>query len=117
MDHRLQYHEHHARVAKRELRAAMALRRLRALRLQTALQLFQATVVPVVDYASLVWASRPTDRLLKLLNPVQRLAAQAVTAYRSSGRIPQYQTSAVRVKEVGTLKSGGGNFTYTYFRR
>jgi Reverse transcriptase (RNA-dependent DNA polymerase) len=59
MDQALRYHTHAARAAKRGLRAAVALRRLRGLRPSLARQLYTAMVTPVVDCASPV---RSTSR-------------------------------------------------------
>ncbi|KAI7722998.1 hypothetical protein KC353_g1 [Hortaea werneckii] len=55
MDSRLRYQEHTARAATRGLQAAMALKRLRGLSPSVSRKLFNATVAPVVDYASSVW--------------------------------------------------------------
>jgi ribonuclease HI len=78
LDQQLRFQEHYARMAKRGLRAAMALKRLRALQPKTTRQLFMATVAPTVDYASFVWSARTTSRTRKLLEPIQRVAAQAI---------------------------------------
>jgi hypothetical protein len=54
MDSRLRYQEHTARAATRGLQTAMALKRLRGLSPSVTRKLFNATVAPVVDYASSV---------------------------------------------------------------
>jgi hypothetical protein len=41
--------------------------------------LLMATVIPTVDYASFVWSSRSLATMTKLLEPIQRIAAQAIT--------------------------------------
>ena len=78
MDQELRFHEHWGQIAKRGIRAVMALKRLRALTPRTTRQLFQATVIPRIDYASFVWSSRATGKLRKLLEPIQRIASQAI---------------------------------------
>ena len=52
MDSELRYKEHIAKASTRGLHAAMALKRLSGLSPLTARRLFEATVAPVVDYAS-----------------------------------------------------------------
>ena len=78
LDQGLRYQEHYARVAKRGLRAVMALKRLRALSPKTTRQLFMATVAPTVDYASFVWSAATNGGTRKLFEPIQRIAAQAI---------------------------------------
>ena len=55
MDTKLKYKKDIARATSKGLKAAIALKRLKGLSPATARQLFTATVVPVVDYASNVW--------------------------------------------------------------
>lgn len=78
MDSRLRYPEHMARAATKGLQAAMALKRLRGLSPSVTRKLFNATVAPVVDYASSVWmhARRPSAE--KVLKRVQTIGGQAV---------------------------------------
>lgn len=52
MDGQFRYHEHAARIAKGDLGAAQALRRLRGLQPNMARQLYTSMVTPVVEYAS-----------------------------------------------------------------
>ena len=52
MDLELQYRSHIADIAAKGLNAALALKRLKAIPPASARQLFNATVVPIVDYAS-----------------------------------------------------------------
>lgn len=78
MDSRLRYQEHTARAATRGLRAAMALKRLRGLSPSVTRKLFNATVAPVVDYASPVWMHARRSSALKVLKRVQRIGGQAV---------------------------------------
>ena len=63
MDARLRYQEHTARAATKGLQAAMALKRLRRLSPSVTRKLFDATVAPVVDYASSVWTHARTTRV------------------------------------------------------
>jgi ribonuclease HI len=78
MDQQLRYKLHGARAAKRGLIAATALRRLRGLLPKVARQLYIATVAPVIDYASPIWYPRARERVIKLLQPTQRIGAQAI---------------------------------------
>lgn len=54
LDQRLQYQEHIGNVAKKGVLATLALRRLRNLRPETVRKLYNSTVVPVTDYASVI---------------------------------------------------------------
>lgn len=75
MDAKLKYQKHIARAAAKGLEAAMELRRLRGLSPATARQLFTATVAPTVDYASNVWMHAFRDKVVGLVNRVQRMGA------------------------------------------
>jgi hypothetical protein len=68
LDAKLLFHEHVAKVAQRGHRAALALRRLRDMRPMTARQIFEATVTPMVDYASNVWATNLSAKDMRLLS-------------------------------------------------
>lgn len=59
-DQKLTYNQHIARVAKRGIKAALALSRLKNLKPEISRLLFTSTVAPVVDYASSIWASGAT---------------------------------------------------------
>ena len=86
MDSRLRYQEHTARAATRGLRAAMALKRLRGLSPSVTRKLFNATVAPVVDYASSVWMHARRASTERVLNRVQRIGGQAVVGcFRTVG--------------------------------
>jgi hypothetical protein len=54
-DHRLRYDVHVACVAKKGLRATLALKPPRGMRPSTARQLFISIIAPSIDYASHVW--------------------------------------------------------------
>jgi hypothetical protein len=73
MDHALRYQAHIARVATKGLNAALALKRLRMLSPLSALQLFNATVVPVLDYASNVWMHAVNESAMAVLGRAQKL--------------------------------------------
>jgi hypothetical protein len=77
-DTRLRYQEHSARAATTGLQAAMALKRLRGLSLSVTRKLFNATVAPVVDYASSVWMHARRASAERVLKRVQRVGGQAV---------------------------------------
>jgi hypothetical protein len=78
MDSQLCYQEHTARAAIRGLQAAMALKQLRGLSPSVTRKLFNATVAPVVDYASSVWTHTRRASAEKVLKRVQRIGGQAV---------------------------------------
>jgi hypothetical protein len=79
MDSRLRYRTHIARTATKGLRAALALKRLRMLSPASARQLFNATVAPILDYASNVWMHAVHESTMSQLNRAQKIGAQAVT--------------------------------------
>jgi hypothetical protein len=78
VDSRLRYQERTARAATRGLRMTMALKRLRGLSPSMTRKLFNATVAPVVDYASPIWTHARGVRAERALNRVQRIGGQAV---------------------------------------
>jgi hypothetical protein len=92
MDTELRYKQHIAKAATRGLRAAMALRRLRMVSPSAARQLFGATVVPVVDYASNVWKHACGWKTMPPMNRVQSIGAQAI--------IGTFRTVATAVAEA-----------------
>jgi hypothetical protein len=73
VDSRLRYQERTACAATRGLRTTMALKRLRGLSLPMTRKLFNATVAPVVDYASPIWTHARGVRAERALNRVQRM--------------------------------------------
>jgi hypothetical protein len=108
MDAGLRYKQHVARAATKGLKAAMALKRLRGLSPSTARRLFEATVVPTVDYASSAWMHTCSiDR--PALNRVQRIGAQAVTGcFRTvATHIAEAEASLRTVQERHAIKATG----------
>jgi ribonuclease HI len=84
LDQGLKFKQHAARVTKRGIKAALALRRIRGMTPKTTRQLFKATVSPVVDYASPVWSTTLNQNSHQMLNQVQRIGAQAIVgAFRT----------------------------------
>lgn len=79
LDQELRYKDPAREVAIKGLKAAMALKRLRGLQTHKARQLYQATVAPIVDYASPVWSPTAKSAVLKALTPTQRISASAIT--------------------------------------
>lgn len=77
LDQRLSYKQHIAQAAKRGIKAALALKRLKNLRPEIPRQLFVSTTAPVVDYASPISASDATILALRNLDNVQRIGTQA----------------------------------------
>jgi exonuclease III len=92
MDSRLRYKNHIARTAAKGLNAALALKRLKMLSPSSARQLFNATVVPVMDYASNVWMHAARESEMAALNKAQRIGAQAITG--------AFQSVAVAIAEA-----------------
>ncbi|KAG7145205.1 RNA-directed DNA polymerase mobile element jockey like protein [Verticillium longisporum] len=78
LDQQLRYKKHIARAATKGLKAAMALRRLRGLAPSVARQLYTSTVAPVMDYASCIWMNACGETLVKPLDRVQNVGAQAI---------------------------------------
>jgi len=79
MDSELRYKTHITNATTEGIKAAMALKRLRMLSPSTARRLFEATVVPVVDYASNIWKHMCGTRAMAMMDRVQRIGAQAIT--------------------------------------
>lgn len=75
LDRELRFKEHAKRIAIKGIKAVLALKRLKGLQARTARQLYQATVIPIIDYASPIWSPTATNLILKALEPTQRLAA------------------------------------------
>ena len=92
MDVGLRYKEHIARAATKGLAAAMALKRLSMISPSTARQLFNATVAPVIDYASNVWKYAGGAQADAMINRVQRIGAQAITG--------TFRTVAIAIAEA-----------------
>ncbi|KAF4228839.1 hypothetical protein CNMCM8980_000121 [Aspergillus fumigatiaffinis] len=84
-DRELRWKEHVQQVIKRATKVNIALGGLRHLRPEQMRQLYQACVVPVVDYASAVWHNPLRDRtLLRQLATVQRTAlTRILSAFRT----------------------------------
>ncbi len=61
LDSGLKYKEHILRARDKGIKAALALKRLRNLRPETARKLFHSKVTPITDYASPIWASAATQ--------------------------------------------------------
>lgn len=78
MDSELRFKQHIARASSRALKAAVELKRLKGLPPSTARQLFTAMVAPVMDYASNVWRYACGTRLIRSVDRVQRIRAQAI---------------------------------------
>ncbi|KFG86898.1 putative Transposon I factor [Metarhizium anisopliae] len=92
MDSKLKYRQHTAYAASKGLEAAMELKRFKGLSAATARQLFTATVIPTVDYASNVWMHACKDKLIGPVNRVQRTGAQEI--------VGTYLTVATSVAEA-----------------
>ena len=87
MDSGLRYKTHRTVTGTKGLKAAMALKGMRSLTPSSARQLFHATVAPVINYASTVWAHTLGFSADKTFRHIQKLGAQAVTgAFNSVAR-------------------------------
>ncbi len=78
LDQKLNFKAHIAQAFKKGVNAVMALKRLENLRLETAQQLFQAKVVPAIDYSAAIWLPELSLRLIHQLNIPQKIAGQAI---------------------------------------
>lgn len=68
LDQKLYYKAHIARAFQKGVSAALALKRLKNLRAETARRLFHAKIVPVVDCASPIWSPGLSASLINKLN-------------------------------------------------
>lgn len=78
LDQKLNYKAHVARASQKRVNAALALKRLQKLRPETAQRLFQARIIPVVDYASPIWSPGLSASLNNKLNIPQKIGGQAI---------------------------------------
>jgi hypothetical protein len=92
MDSGLRYRTHIGRTATKGLKAALALKRLRMLSPTSARQLFNATVAPVMDYASNIWMHAVHESAMAVLNRAQKTGARAITG--------AFRTVAVSIAEA-----------------
>jgi hypothetical protein len=107
MDSRLRYQEHAARAATRGLQAAIALKRLRGLSPSVTRKLFNATVSPVVDYASSVWMHARRASAERVLMRVQKISGQAVVGcFRTvSTAVAELEANLPTIAERHTRKA------------
>ncbi len=88
LDQKLNYKAHVAKTSQKGINSALALKRLKNLRLETARRLFQAKVVPVIDYASPIGSPGLSMALVNKLNIPQKIGGQAVIrAFRTVAAI------------------------------
>ena len=78
LDTRLSWSTQIAHAASKGNKAALALRRLKGLRLHTVRQLYISTVAPVLDYGSPVWSPLLTERNLGKLEQAQAIGVRAI---------------------------------------
>ena len=78
MDSRLRFKSHVKKILTKGLKVVLALKRMRTLTLAAARQLFNATVAPVIDYASSVWLHTLGPTTTKTIRQIQKLGGQAV---------------------------------------
>lgn len=70
LDQKLKYHEHISNAVKPGIATVLALKRRRNLGPETARRLYNSTVTPVTDYASVIWAPNASQLVLKQLERV-----------------------------------------------
>ncbi len=78
LDQKLNYKAQIARASQKCINSALALKRLKNLCPEMARRLFQAKVVPVIDYASPIWSLGLSMALVNKLNIPQKIGRQAV---------------------------------------
>ena len=79
MDPGLRYKNHRMIIGTEDLKAVMALEKIRSLASLLARQLFYATVIPVTNYASTIWANTLGFSADKIFRCIQKLGVQVVT--------------------------------------
>ena len=84
MDSELRFKNHIKKMSIRGLKAVLALKRMRTLTTAAARQLFNATVAPVINYASAVWMHTLGPATTKTIRQIQKLGGQAITGAFSS---------------------------------
>jgi len=92
LDTHLSWSMQAAYTATKGKKAALALKRLKGLWLQTACQLYKATVAPVLDYGSPIWYPLITNKNLGKLEQAQAIGVQAV--------ISSFHTVALSITEA-----------------
>lgn len=85
MDRELRWKPHVQRAISRATKTCLAIGRLRHLRPKQMRQLYQACVIPQMDYASTVWhSSQGCKWQISVLSKVQRLATiKTISAFRT----------------------------------
>lgn len=68
LDQRLQYQKYISKAAKKVVLAILALKRLKNLRPKTVKRLYNSTMIPVTDYALVIWAPNASKSALSLLS-------------------------------------------------
>ena len=84
MDSRLRFKNHVKKTSARGLKAVLSLKRMRALTPTAARQLFNATVAPIIDYASSVWMHVLGPASTRTIRQIPKLGGQAITGAFSS---------------------------------
>ena len=88
MDQGLRFREHIVNKAAKAFKAALALKRLKGLRPMVSRQLINATVAPMMDYASFIWSFTASEITIQHLYRAQRVGAQAVVGgFRSMAMV------------------------------
>jgi hypothetical protein len=105
-DAQLRFRKQVQRTVSTGMQATLALSTMTALLPATAGQLFNATVVPVVDYASTVWA-HASAAAPRAFNTIQKMGAKAVIGvFRTVAReVAEAEASLRPVKERHMAKA------------
>lgn len=70
LDQKLKYHDHIRNASKQGGTTVLALKRLKNLRPEKAKQLYNSTVMPVTDYASVIWSPNASQAALKQIEQI-----------------------------------------------
>lgn len=77
-DQKLTYKYHIAKAAKKGIKAALLLKQLKNLKLETFHQLFISMVASVVNYTLPIWILGKMQTFFYIFDIIQRIGAQAV---------------------------------------
>lgn len=97
LDEKLKMDDHVAKVTTKAFKQCLAIKRLKGVRPRAMRQLYNATVVPITDYAASAWygpSMYGVGRLLNMVDRVQRLGAQVITRAFKKVALPVLESEA-----------------------
>lgn len=97
LDKKLKMDNHVAKVTTKAFKQCLAIKRLKGVRPRAIRQLYNATVVPITDYAASAWygpSMYGVGRLLSMVDRVQRLGAQIITRAFKKVALPVLESEA-----------------------